>query len=702
VVCSSLVFFIPAIRAGSQVSHSAIAINSDSGFTAANGVIGGTGTAPDPYVISGWSIEYQSGPAQISVSNTRAHFVVRNVTAYGQSNGIILSNVTNGRLENLESDGGAGYGSGTGILVTGSNNIRITSVQVSSSGTPNTGGGGPGIIIQSSSNILVTNNNIPSNVGSNLTVSSSTNVTITGNYIGSSATGYGMDLSGVNVTISQNGFHNSGLVLSGSVKIAPDNTVNGKPLYFYHDCNNLSLNNVPVGQLIISNCSNVQLSNLRISNTDFGITMNGVHHALIQNVSSTANHHDNLLIARSTNITIEHSDFSIVPLNSFDGPGALSAVNIYGSNNTIVDGNFIESGQRALVLTTDVNATVSGNTFAYNNAMLCLSGSTMIHIYHNNFLISTNYAWFCNSDTQPGHFWDNGFPGGGNYWSNYTGSDPDNDGIGDTPQPIPGGVYQDRYPLVNPYPASIPLTIEFNWTPLYPTTGQTATFIASAVGGVAPYSYSWNFGDGSAGSGRSVIHVYSQSSFSMKVVLTVTDSASPHASQTLLNYLIVHSSLPSSTVSITKTINFGGFSVTTSGSLSISSGTVTGTISSTAVNSTGAIIFSKAYTISNLKIVGNSTRFLLNVGVSPDPLSADIILFQAGGVWSATVMVTRQLDIAARGTVDIVDVGIVATAFDSYPGSPLYSSRVDVGARGSIDIVDVGMLFVFFGAPDYS
>src|SRR5436853_934422 len=367
---SSLLIFSPEVRAGSQISHKVIIINKDSDFNATNGVTGGSGTASDPYVISGWSIEYQYVPAQISISNTRAYFVVRNVTAYGPSNGITLSNVTNGRLENLESDGGAAYCSGTGVLVTSSNNIWITSLQVSSGGTPNGGGGGPGIIIQSSSNILIANNTIPANVGSDLTVSSSTNVTITGNYIGSSATGYGMDLSGVNVTVSQNGFHNSGLVLSGSVKVAPDNTVNGKPLYFYRDCNNLSLNNVPVGQLIIANCSNVQLSNLSISNTDFGIIMYGVHHALIQNVSSTSNYYDNLLIGGSTNVTIEHSDFSNVPLNFFDGPGAFSAVNISGSNNTVVDGNVIENGQRALALATDVNATVSGNTFAYGNGML--------------------------------------------------------------------------------------------------------------------------------------------------------------------------------------------------------------------------------------------------------------------------------------------------------------------------------------------
>jgi PKD repeat protein len=57
-----------------------------------------------------------------------------------------------------------------------------------------------------------------------------------------------------------------------------------------------------------------------------------------------------------------------------------------------------------------------------------------------------------------------------------------------------------------------------------PIVGQSVSFSASAAGGVSPYTYTWDFGDGSTGTGSSVSHAY-QSAGTFNVILTITDSS---------------------------------------------------------------------------------------------------------------------------------------------------------------------------------
>ena len=74
-------------------SHEPIRIVGDSGFTNDSGVTWGSGTPEDPYVIQGWD-------ASVSITNTTAHVIVRNMTMLGYraniwyAGGLYLTNVS--------------------------------------------------------------------------------------------------------------------------------------------------------------------------------------------------------------------------------------------------------------------------------------------------------------------------------------------------------------------------------------------------------------------------------------------------------------------------------------------------------------------------------------------------------------------------------------------------------------------------------
>jgi parallel beta-helix repeat protein len=136
-----------------------------------------------------------------------------------------------------------------------------------------------------------------------------------------------------------------------------------------------------------------------------------------------------------------------------------AGMGIWGSGSVIIGNNLTNplpiAYQRGIHLSGGSSNIIAGNTIANNAYGIWLSSSNNA-IYHNNFLnniIQVYQYTSCNNT------WDNGYPSGGNYWSNYTGVDlpsgsnqdeTGSDGIGDTPYVIDENNV-DNYPLMAPY-----------------------------------------------------------------------------------------------------------------------------------------------------------------------------------------------------------------------------------------------------------
>ena len=97
--------------------------------------------------------------------------------------------------------------------------------------------------------------------------------------------------------------------------------------------------------------------------------------------------------------------------------------------------------------------------------------------------------------------------------------------------------------------------------------------------------------------------------------------------------------------------------------------------------------------------MSRGASFLLSVPISPYPLTIDLTLTTQHNTTSAMVTVTREISVSGSNIINIVDVTFVMSYFNTVQGSPSYDPRADLAARGSVDIIDVTLADNFFNAP---
>ncbi|MEM4293926.1 MAG: NosD domain-containing protein [Thermoplasmata archaeon] len=147
-------------------AHAPIHINGNADFAnqAANEGWQGNGTPENPYIIYGYEINGAGNTYCIWIANTDVHFIIHNCTVYGatlsfSSANIILDNVTNGRIENTNSNGSK-YGF---LLVHSTHNILVNNTALGEDSSSSGNAYAYGIYLFFSSNNTIAYNSASGN-----------------------------------------------------------------------------------------------------------------------------------------------------------------------------------------------------------------------------------------------------------------------------------------------------------------------------------------------------------------------------------------------------------------------------------------------------------------------------------------------------------------------------------------------------------
>jgi parallel beta-helix repeat protein len=211
-------------------------------------------------------------------------------------------------------------------------------------------------------------------------------------------------------TVTNNSFESNGIVMMYSaivdytmIHTIENNTVNGKPIRYYKNKKGIT---VPedTGQVIATNCNNLTIKNLTISDASIGIELLNCSHCDIYNN------------------TIENNSLHGISLvNTYDLPDNPLSLRTHSNSNIISRNNIRNNWDGIMIFNSCRNNSISENNFKNNTCAINITWSIDYHNYHfpaewqvktkprslKNFFDRTFFLLFKRNDFNKNNFFEN-------------------------------------------------------------------------------------------------------------------------------------------------------------------------------------------------------------------------------------------------------------------------------------------------------
>jgi parallel beta-helix repeat protein len=213
--------------------------------------------------------------------------------------------------------------------------------------------------------------------------------------------------------------------------------------------------------LLLYEVSNITVNGFVITGNQFGANVD---------YPGDGGAEDGILLSNTSNVMIVNNTiFGIWSPWQLNGE-AFNGIDVEGGNSNVITGNLVLNDATGMLFANTQNNLIINNNIVDNESQGGLSScgirfwdASNNTIYHNNIIDNLLYGTPASNGDLGGtpyipnsfNVWDDGYPFGGNYWSDYQTRYPGarpigSSGVGDTPYVI-DSQNEDRYPLMEPF-----------------------------------------------------------------------------------------------------------------------------------------------------------------------------------------------------------------------------------------------------------